>query len=351
MPLREAEMNSSVPNVGAETSLVNGAAEYLSDLSPKHKPWDQHRAESDEIEMIYGASIVKRHQRYSERVQLCSQVLEFARDPPAGGKSKLKLKAAWFCRVRFCPVCQWRRSMQWQARLYQALPRLLTDYPNARFLFATFTIRNCVVSALRYTLKLLTQGWKRLTELALWPAIGWIRAVEITRGKDGSAHPHLHSLLMVAPSYFEEGYLQQHEWAEMWRQSLRLTYIPIVDVRAIKQNTKRSSLKVNNVNVSHMWFIVTEILKYSVKSSDMIRDHAWFLSMSDQVVKTRAVAVGGVLKPYLKERGREDLTKEPAEDEALAEAERLFFGWKPQVKRYRKIGEGNGRNHTTLNHG
>ena len=103
----EAKKDSS-GNVGACPQKVNDSeeegAEYLSTLSPRHKPWDQHRSESDEVETIYGASVTPRHQRYAGRMTQCSQTLQFARDPPAGGKSKLKLKAAWFCRVRFCPV-------------------------------------------------------------------------------------------------------------------------------------------------------------------------------------------------------------------------------------------------------
>jgi len=59
--------------------------------------------------------------------------------------------------------------------------------------------------------------------------------------------------------------------------------------------------------------------------------------MSDQVLKTRAVAVGGVLKCYLRERAGGDLTQEQGEEEAAKEAERLFFGWKQEVKRYRKV--------------
>jgi plasmid rolling circle replication initiator protein Rep len=232
--------------------------------------------------------------------------------------------------------------LQWQARLYQALPRLLTDFPDSRFLFLTLTIRNCRVDALRYTLGVLSQGWKRLIELRTWPAQGWIRAVEITRSKDSSAHPHYHSLLMVPATYFAADYLKQRKWAELWQHCLRINYTPVVDVRVIKQSRKRSWLKVNQVSIPQMWSIVTEILKYSVKPSDMIRDHAWFLAMSDQVLKTRAVAVGGVLKQYLRERGHEDLTQEPGEEEAAAkEAERLFFGWKQEVRRYRRLTHGN----------
>src|SRR5438067_343676 len=123
-----------------ESAVNQPESEYLSDVSPVHKPWDSHRAEADEVGGIYGASPIRRHHKYADRVEHCAQVLEFAaRDPPTDHqKQKLKLKTAWFCRVRHCPVCQWRRALQWQARLYQALPRLLMDYRTARFIFATF---------------------------------------------------------------------------------------------------------------------------------------------------------------------------------------------------------------------
>jgi hypothetical protein len=29
------------------------------------------------------------------------------------------LSASRFCRVRTCPVCQWRRSLMWKAKAYQ----------------------------------------------------------------------------------------------------------------------------------------------------------------------------------------------------------------------------------------
>src|SRR5260370_27297567 len=189
--------------------------EYLSAVSPAHKPWDEHRAEADEVGGIYGASPIRRHHKYADRVEHCAQVLEFARDPPADHqKQKLKLRTAWFCRVRHCPVCHWRRALQWQARLYQALPRLLTDYPDSRFLFLTLTIRNCAVDALRYTLGVLAQAWKRLIDLRIWPALGWGRAVEITRSKDSTAHPHYHWLLMVPATYYAADYLKQQECAD-----------------------------------------------------------------------------------------------------------------------------------------
>jgi plasmid rolling circle replication initiator protein Rep len=317
------------------------ADEYLSDVSPRHKPWDQHRAEAEDVGEMYASGPAERYQRYAERVELCSRVLEFARDPPQHDTSqKIKLKRAHFCHVRFCPVCQWRRALKYQAIVYQSLPRLMADHPTAHFVFLTLTIKNCRVDRLRYTLGVMARAWQRLTQLQVWPAVGWVRAVEITRSKDGTAHPHYHCLLMVSPAYFQADYLKQKEWAELWGQCLRVDYRPVVDVRVVRPSKKRSGFCLNGESMSHMWLIVTEILKYSVKASDMVEDDRWFLTLTDQVRGTRAVAIGGVLKQYFRaRRGKEDLTAEPGEEPAKEDLERLYFRWKREVRRYRKVGQ------------
>jgi hypothetical protein len=43
----------------------------------------------------------------------------------------------------------------------------------------------------------------------------------------------------------------------------------------------------------------------------MIRDHEWFRGLVDQTPKIRGVAIGGVLKRYIKEREKENLLEEP----------------------------------------
>jgi plasmid rolling circle replication initiator protein Rep len=311
--------------------------EYLSDVSPRHKPWDKHRGEADDVRAVFEESREARHQRYAERVEFCSRVLEFARDPPTNGKRKMKLEDTWFCRVRFCPVCQWRRSLCWQAKVYRALPRLIADYPDVRFLFLTLTIKNCAVCDLRRTLGVMRLAWVRLMQLQAWPAIGWVRSVEITRSKDGTAHPHYHCLLVVPPSYFQGDYLKQKDWAELWRQSLRINYRPVVDIRIVKPEQRLLSGR-KIPAPWNIWGAVVEILKYAVKPSDMVRDPEWFLALVDQVHKTRAVAIGGILKKYIRDRKKEDLTSEPGEEELEKEIERVFFGWKQNVRKYRKIG-------------
>lgn len=88
-----------------------------------------------------------------------------------------------------------------------------------------------------------------------------------------------------------------------------------------------------------LWNVASEVLKYAVKVSDMLKDDRWFLTVSDEIWKTRAVAVGGVLKKYLRDREREDLITEAGEEPSPEEAARIFFGWKEQVRRYRKVGK------------
>jgi hypothetical protein len=111
----------------------------------------------------------------------------------------------------------------------------------------------------------------------------------------------------------------------------------VVDIRTVKLDLVQSSQRVNKPP-ARMWEAVAEILKYAVKPSDMIRDHGWFLSLVDQVHNTKTVAIGGILKHYIKEREPEKLTEEPGEEELQEKAEQLFFGWKQEVRRYRKLG-------------
>src|SRR5690349_17437405 len=312
--------------------------EYLREMSPRHKPWDVHRAEADEVQEAYAGG-TSRHQRYATRVEQCSQVIGFARDPPGkDGRQKLKLTNAWFCRVRHCPVCQWRRSLMWQAKVYRALPALLRDFPHTRFLFMTLTVRNCEVNELRATLTHMGKAWVRLTQLRSWPARGWVRAVEITRSqRDRSAHPHYHCLLMVPPAYFQGDYLKQKEWAELWRQCLRVDYRPVIDVRTVKLDLPQTSRRVNPPP-KQLWGAVAEILKYAVKPSDMMRDHEWFRGLVDQVHKIRGVAIGGVLKRYIKEREKENLLREPGDEKVMEVQDQLFFRWGQDTKRYKAIG-------------
>ena len=308
-------LSSSVP----DTSEADSPA--LSDLSPRDKPWDKHRSNADHIEAHYRGS---EFSQYASRITFCSQLLEFGLVPSENiGSLKMKLRGARFCRVRHCPVCQWRRSLMWKAKAYKVLPQIVETYPKCRWIFLTLTLKNCQISELRTKLVEMNKAFQRMSQRKAWPAIGWLRSTEVTRNCDGSAHPHFHCLLMVYPSYFGKNYIKQAEWVELWRHAMRLDYDPILDCRAVRRG-------------KHPMQLIPELLKYCTKESDMTADREWFLELTRQMHKMRCVATGGVLKEYLKELEAEpeDLIGESDKPEGEDEA-KLYFGWRRQEKRYR----------------
>ncbi|HEY9711672.1 MAG TPA: protein rep, partial [Oculatellaceae cyanobacterium] len=296
----------------------------LSDISPRDKTWDKHRANADIVSNYYAGSSKGCFNRYAQRVSSCAEWLEFRLVPEQSeGLLKLKLSDARFCRVRHCPVCQWRRSLMWKAKAYKILPHVVADYPKYRWLFITLTVKNCKIEELRTTLNWINRAFKRFTELKAWPAKGWVKSVEVTKGRDGiSTHPHLHILAMVPPSYFSHGYLSQLKWVELWQQCLRIDYKPIIDVRAI---AKHHDPKV----------IIPEILKYQVKEPDLVANREWFLELTRQLHNTRAVAIGGVLRRYMQELEAEpeDLIGKDEETDEVDEGS-LSFRWKRESKKY-----------------
>lgn len=310
---------SSIPAKSADSKTQ---APSLADLSPGDKPWDKHRSFADRVEGFYAGS---GFEGYSSRIHFCSDLLEFGLAPQEDTSLKLKLRAARFCRLRHCPVCQWRRSLMWKAKAYQVLPKIVAEYPTHRWVFLTLTQKNVPITELRDTLTHMNKSYQRMVQRKVWPAEGWLRSTEVTRGRDGNAHPHFHCLLLVPRSYFGKKYVKQADWVKLWRQCMRLDYDPILDCRAVKQGSKPMEL-------------VPELLKYCVKESDLVSDRGWFLELTRQMHKMRAVATGGVLKTFLKELEQEpdDLIGESEEAEVQEEAS-LYFGWKRQEKKYRMV--------------
>jgi plasmid rolling circle replication initiator protein Rep len=214
----------------------------------------------------------------------------------------------------------------WRARFFQALPEIQSQHSTGRWIFLTLTVRNCPITDLRDTLAEMNVGWKRLIGRPEFSAaLGWVRATEVTRGKDGSCHPHFHCLLMVRPSYFGKNYVTQARWRELWQSVMRLDYPPVVDIRIVKGDMNKA---------------VCETLKYSVKPVDMVDDPAWLLQYTKQTHKLRFISSGGILKKILKTEKPETnedllLTDNPADTELDME-EILIFDWNKPTRKYRR---------------
>lgn len=94
---------------------INGVTPsvYLSDISPTDQNWDTQRGLALYVQFLYARLTLN-------RMHSCAGMLEFGfRVDPTAEQSAIMLKRAMFCRVRYCPICQWRRSMLWRAKFFQ----------------------------------------------------------------------------------------------------------------------------------------------------------------------------------------------------------------------------------------
>lgn len=287
-----ANDNSFVP-VKQDTSL--------SSYSPDDKPWDVHRKEAQTIEKML--SMYEEDEwlkSLRDRIVQCSPWLVFAHTatPDERGKT-FKLHETTFCRVRGCPVCQWRRSLRHTARFLEMLPSLLSDYSNHKWVFLTLTVKNCDINDLRATVKDLGRAWQRLSQRQEFRAAvkGYVKNIEVTRASDGSAHPHMHVLLFVPNGYFKkpELYITQARWTELWKDALRVDYTPVVNVKGLRGKVEDAA---------------REVLKYATKPEDLTADANWLVRYLKQVHNLRFLSTGGIIKDYLS-------TEEPDADEMI----------------------------------
>ena len=302
----------------------------LSDVSPKDKSWDVHGLERD---IVRDAYFLQGYLSYAQRMSECSQWLDFLLSSSDEQVILFKLKSAKFCRVRNCSICQWRRCLKWRARFFEALPGFLEDYPKVKFLFLTLTVRNCALEELRLTVNFMNKAWRRLTQRKQFPALGWLKSLEVTKSRDQAAHPHFHCLLVVPSSYLSHSYMPQSLWQQLWKKSLKVDYDPIVNIKKVKPKT------ITDQDPTGLMVAVCETLKYSVKPSDLVDDPEWLVGLTQQMHKLRAINVGGILKPYLSDIGVESDTDDLVHVDSKLNVENeegveCRFNWNSSIKRY-----------------
>ena len=141
-------------------------------------------------------------------------------------------------------MCSWRRSKKIFGQVSKVMDKALEEN-EYRFLFLTLTCANVSGEDLANQLDELFKAFNLLTKRkSVKLAVkGWFRALEVTHNLiSDTYHPHFHVILAVNKSYFKkpEQYLKQEQWTQLWKDSLKIDYTPIVDVRAFKTDSKTS---------------------------------------------------------------------------------------------------------------
>lgn len=299
----------NIENVNLETT--RGTGEILQDFSTtgKERPWKLHKRENLRLVEIYKMTKEKKLNLISDSrlfdLEHCADTLLFMQN----AEGKKKLKSANFCRLRLCPMCQWRRSLKMFGQVKKITDKILESDKSIRFIFGTFTIRNCDAKDLEACIDNLNKKFRYLvaSSLTFAPAkklkqnlLGYLKAVEVTYNtKDKTYHPHLHVIFAVKSTFFKNSsnYMSKKEWISLWQQALGVDYKPQTDIRAIKSGTAKA---------------VAEVAKYPVKTAPILKlddDEAVEVlkTLTMSLNKKRFVAYGGIFKTVKQELKFQDV--------------------------------------------
>lgn len=291
--------------------ITTGTGEILQDYSytGKERPWTLHKKENLRLVELYKRAKEKDINLITNSrlfdLEHCGDTLTFLQN----AEGKKKLKTANFCRMRLCPMCQWRRSLKMFGQVQKITDKILEYDKNTRFIFGTFTIKNCVAEDLETCINILNNKFLYLVSRnkTFAPAkklkqnlLGYLKAVEVTyNSKDKTYHPHLHVIFAVKSTFFKNSsnYMTKKEWIELWQKALNVDYKPQTDIRAIKTNTGKA---------------IAEVAKYPAKVAPILKlddDEAVEVlkTLTLSLNKKRFVSYGGIFKTIKQELKLQDV--------------------------------------------
>ena len=284
--------------------IENNQSEILSDKDVKgnERPWRDKKIKTIPLAESYKRLGIKKYYR----VRDCGDYLEFKKF----SDGNLKLNKANFCKVRLCPMCSWRREKKIFSQVSKVMDKALEE-KEYRFIFLTLTCKNVYGENLSETLDNLFKSFDKMFRRAKVKRSikGWFRALEITHNLNADSkdydtyHPHFHIILMVNKSYFKDTkiYLTQEEWTGLWKESMKVDYTPVVNIKAFRIGSKMEVAK-----------SVSESAKYTVKDNDYIitddeemTDSAVMI-LDKALTNRRLVAFGGEFKKIHKQLSLDD---------------------------------------------
>lgn len=298
---------------------------------------------------------LKKHEK-AERLEICGTSLVFEQSEKSGNR----LVFGNFCRVRLCPMCQWRRSAKLQTQMFAITEKLSEDYA---FVFLTLTVPNCTAENLRDTLAAMQTAWNRFRQLKQIRRAckGYYRGIEVTHDIDkiisaerykrmrsyyeqrgirqgdlnpnyGTYHPHYHIVIAVNKSYFtSRDYLPQKIWRELWEQSYRASGKLQVDIKAVRPRKAGDEAARS---------AVLEVTKYPVKDSeylsgDLTEDTRTVDALERELSNLRFVSLGGCFKAAHAELNFSDYDDPAAErGKELDPTKLVAYIWKTGVSAF-----------------
>lgn len=303
------------------------------DKNGKDRKWKERKFANIDL----AASLERLGYRNFNNVYECAEVLKF-REQEDGS---LKLFQTWFCKKKLCPICNWRRSMKYSYQAEEVIAEAIKQFPKGRFIFLTLTVKNVNGDFIKQEITQISEGFNRLMKYKKVDknVIGYLRSLEITYSTNrDDYHPHLHVLLFVSSSYFTgngNNYISQDEWTSLWQKAMKLDYVPVVNVKAVKA-TEKYDLKGAILETAKYPVKPLDLLSedFSAETKDMITD-----DLTKGLHRKRQIGFGKLFKEIRKELQLDDIEEGnlidvQKDDEDTSSVKEVIAKWNWERKNY-----------------
>lgn len=252
--------------------------------------------------------------RIVRRIEACALTQRFFLVTKRGEASRLVFMSKRACKNRFiCPPCARTAAGKHRKKLRELLEIVWDIGPKTiRAIFLTLTVKSRpALTDLPAMHAELVAAYKRFFELDAIKnnILGHYGTLELTVGRNRRGEPmaHLHWHVLIAvdgADYFTTGAskIKHAEWRRRWRDACRLTYLPQVNVQAVRDASGATDFHA----VKHS---AIELSKYIVSPSvfehtpDGITSDAMVLVTITQSLKRQRLArFGGIFSDAMKIR-------------------------------------------------
>jgi len=276
--------------------------------------------------------------RYRALVE-CGTQLHFQKNMEQGSYV-YHLVGANFCRQRLCPMCQFRNAERMYAKMIKVIKHLESGY---RFIHLVLTIPNSRDgSELIDGIKVLYKAYNMLMhrKKVIKAFKGSLRCLEISYNYDNDTfHPHLHCLIAVKPSYFNDSrvYMSRDEIAELWTSCVNKSVKSFKFTEYIKTDTVYQTFV--RACKPGDYEGVAEVCKYCLKPLDLHdkgkdeQHKRVLLTLWHTLKGQRFVQKYGVIKDTFKLLFGDD-DEDDEELEELDNSNKLFLLWNSEIQKY-----------------
>lgn len=310
-----------------------------SRASIKSMPWygylttTRAKAQAQKLSAIYyraGAELNSEYYtRKGQRVTMCGDVIAV---------QDHRIISQWSCGDRMCPLCQIKSARRIAANARIVLDKACTESDVHPYML-TLTQKNCSAQELEERIDDMLQAWRNIIRnikgMKKYLA-GYARTIEITMGRNGDYHPHVHSIMLLSSNAPRE-MLRARFWGKLWQDYMNTRVYqgevtPICDIRPIRPN-KRKGLTSEAA-------AAVEVSKYVAKSNHILSmpdNYERVLVVEAAIAGRRLRSYGGIWKAIRARLKLEDANQVEPPTQYIATASVDLWQWAGATKSYKRV--------------